>query len=78
MAKERWFTNEYNSNLCNYYYCLIFSNSSNTILGVWNMKNKVEVNLEDWEKAINRFQKVADPIIKRNQEKIKRRKEKKK
>jgi len=42
------------------------------------MKNKVEVNLEDWEKAINRFQKVADPIIKRNQEKIKRRKEKKK
>ena len=42
------------------------------------MKNKLDMPthvIEDWERAIERFQKVADPIIKRNQEKIKKRKE---
>jgi len=45
------------------------------------MKNKLDMPthvIEGWERAIERFQKDADPIIKRNQEKIKRRKEKKK
>ena len=37
------------------------------------MKNKSDMPthvIEDWERAIERFQKSADPIIKRNQEKI--------
>ena len=43
------------------------------------MKNKSDMPthvIEDWERAIERFQKSADPIIKRNQEKIKKERKK--
>ena len=35
-------------------------------------RDNADINTENWEQAIKRFQAVANPILKRHQEKIKK------